>query len=427
MTFPALDEVEAKLKAKQGELGKIFDEAGETLDLSKVETLPSGYTKGDTARIQQLIVTLNTECTDLGKKRDELLPLEAAFKAAMDRRRAEQGLPPATEDGDATKGKDPRAGGDGERLSIGAAFVKSGAFLKRAPGAVGPVATLDIDPTHELKTTMSTTAGWAPETTRSGKVVEFAYRPVQMLDIIPQGAIDQAAYTWMEETTFTNAAVEAAEAGAYAESALALTQKSLPVQKIATFLPVTDEQLEDIIGAQTYVEGRLSLFLKLRLDGQVVNGNGTPPNLRGIAQTAGILTQAKGADSAPDAVFKAMTQIRVTGRANPGALAMHPTDWQNIRLLRTADGIYIWGSPADSGPERMWGLPIAITDVLTAGTALVGDYATHCALYYKRGIDVQVTNAHASYFINGLQAIRADVRCVMVVFRPAGFATVTGL
>jgi HK97 family phage major capsid protein len=426
MPFPALLEVEGKLKAKQDELGKIFEEAGEDLDFKKVKSVPSGVPSGDTKAIADWVVAVNNECTELGKERERLLPLEAAAKAANDRRRAQEGLPPADEDGDGAK-SGPKRGGDGAALSMGEMFVKSAAFKSRLRGAAGPESHLDIDMGAELKTTMSTTAGWAPETTRSGKLVEFAYRPVQVLDILPQGTIDQVAYTWMEETTFTNAAVETAEAGLYAESALALTQRSQAVQKVATWLPITDEQLEDVNGIRAYVDGRLSLFLKLRLDGQVINGNGTPPNLRGIAQTAGILTQPKGADTGPDAIYKAMTQIRVTGRANPGAIAMHPTDWQNIRLMRTADGIYIWGSPTEAGPERVWGLPVAITDVLTAGTALVGDFATHCMLFYKRGIDVQITNAHASFFINGLQAVRADVRAVMVVFRPAAFGTVTGL
>jgi HK97 family phage major capsid protein len=424
MPFPALVEVEGKLEAKQKELAKVFDEAGETLDLAKVVTLPSGVTKGDSKSVRDYIVAANNELTDLGKQRDELLPLDAALKAANDRRREAEGLPPADEDGDATK-NGPKRGGDGAELSMGKAFIQSVAFKNRARGAVGPEAHLDVDP--GLKTTMTTTAGWAPQTTRSGTVVEFAYRPVQVLDLVPTINTDQAAYTWMEETTFTNAATEVAEAGLYPESALALTQRSLPVQKVATWIPVTDEQLEDVSGAEQYVDGRLRLFLRLRLDSQVLNGNGTPPNIKGILQTAGIQTQAKGADPAPDAIYKAMTLVRVGGRANPGAIAIHPTDWMNIRLLRTADGIYLWGSPADPGPDRIWGLPVAITDAITLGTALVGDYATHSLLAYKRGIEVQITNAHASFFINGLQAIRADVRAVMVVFRPAAFATVTGL
>ena len=48
-------------------------------------------------------------------------------------------------------------------------------------------------------------------------------------------------------------------------------------------------------------------------------------------------------------------------------------------------------------------------------------------LFMRRGMDVQVTNSHASFFITGKQAIRADIRAVMVHFRPKAFGTVTGL
>jgi len=119
--------------------------------------------------------------------------------------------------------------------------------------------------------------------------------------------------------------------------------------------------------------------------------------------------------------------VRVTGRAIPSGVVLHPNDWQAIRLLRTADGVYIWGSPSDAAPERIWGLPVAQADVITENTGLVGDFRGYCQLVMRRGIDVQVSNSHASFFIQGVQAIRADLRCAFPVYRPTAFCLVTGI
>ena len=298
------------------------------------------------------------------------------------------------------------------------------------PGSgVGPQSHIDI----ELKTLFQTTidgvgAGWLPETTRNGRLVEFAFRPIQVIDVIPGNTTNQAAIVYMEETTFTNNAAETAEAGTYPESALALTEKTSPVRKIATWIPVTDEQLEDVDQVRGYLNNRLPFMLRQRLDSQIINGNGTAPNLKGFLNVSGIQTQAKGADPTPDAIYKAMVKVRIAGRANPSAVMVHPTDWQNVRLLRTADGVYIWANPTDAGPARIWGLPIVETDAFSsAGTALVGDFANFTELTTRRGVDVQISNSHSTFFVDGKQAVRADIRVALTVWRPAALCQVTGL
>src|SRR5690606_13765840 len=154
-----------------------------------------------------------------------------------------------------------------------------------------------------------TGSGWAPETTRTGIVVEAPTRPLQVIDIIPSGRTSQAAVVHMEETTHTHAAPAAAEAGQYPESAFVLAEKSPPVRKIGDSSPVTDEQLDDVEGVQSYLNARLMFGLRQRFDTQVLTGDGTAPNLRGILNTSGIQTQARGTDPVPDAIFKALTKI----------------------------------------------------------------------------------------------------------------------
>lgn len=409
MAFPALEEAQGKIALKRKELGDIFAEAGPEMDLTKVKAV-----KGTTHEIAAHIRTVNEELTDLSKQYDDLKAVEKAAE------RAKQS--PATGGREEGDGADREPQGHRRGKSLGEMFVESKAFTGRQ-GQNGPEATLDV----ELKTLLTTSAGWAPEALRSDRFVEYATRPLQVADVIPQTTTSQSAVQYMEETTFTNAAAETAEAGTYPESALAYTEQTSPVRKISTFIPVTDEQLDDVPRMRGILDNRLPFMIRQRLDLQLIAGNGTAPNLRGILNVVGIQTQAKGTDPVPDAVYKAIVKVNVTGQAQANAVIMNPTDWQSIRLLRTADGIYIWGNPSDAGPERIWGLNVTLAQAETAGTAVVGDFANYSELAVRKGIDVQVSNSHSTYFIEGKQAVRADIRVAFVVYRPAAFCTVTGL
>jgi HK97 family phage major capsid protein len=274
---------------------------------------------------------------------------------------------------------------------------------------------------------MSTTAGWAPESLRQPGFVEGVTRPIQLLDIIPMFRTGYEQVVYMEETTRVHAAAERAEGAAYAESQFAFTERTSPVRKITDSLPVTDEQLEDVAQVQSYINGRLTFGLRQRLDGQSLVGDATGANLRGIKNVVGIQTQAKGADPVPDAFYKAMTKIRLTGRAIPTHHLMHPEDWQGVRLLRTADGVYIWGSPSEAGPERLWGLPVVQEDADAQGTGYVGSFQpAWLGLYERRGVDIQIGYV-GTQFTEGKRTVRGDMRFAFVVMRPAAFCEVTGL
>ena len=407
MTFPALKEAQGKLDAKRKELAAIFDEAGPDVDLTKVKAV-----KGTTHDIAAKIRELNDEATDLGKEVDSL---KAVAKAAERARTADD------KNLNAETGADSVHQFQQVAKSFGQMFVESDAY-KMKSGPVGPEATIDVD----LKTLMTTTAGWAPEVTRTDRLVPFATRPLQVAELVPQTTTTQTAVQYMEETTFTNAAAETAEGGTYPEAALAFTEQTSLVRKISVFLPVTDEQLEDEPRMRGIIDNRLPFMVRQRLDSQILIGNGTAPNLRGILNVVGIQTQAKGTDPTPDAVYKAMVNVQVTGQAQPNLAVFHPNDWQDIRLLRTADGIYIWGNPSDAGPERIWGLQVAMAQAITQNTALVGD-TNYLELAVRRGVDTQVSNSHSTFFIEGKQAIRADMRVALVVYRPTAFCTVTGI
>lgn len=406
-----LKELRGQIEERREKLHEVFEQAGPDNDMSKVTCID-----GDSTAKVEKIRELNDEIDDLCKQVEPLEAVEAEITKA--RREADRLGELKEHPGHPVP--QPKETPVKEVKSIGELFTdyKVGHELKGQEVEIPEVG---------LKTLMETGAGWAPETTRTSRMVEYAVAPIQVTDIVPSTTTAQAAVVYMEETTFTNNAAETAEAAQFPEAALALTERSSTVRKIAVFIPVTDEQLEDVPQAQGYINNRLPFMVRQRLDTQILTGDGSAPNLRGFLNTSNIQTQAKGADPTPDAIYKAMTKVRVTGRAVPGAVILHPNDWQEIRLLRTSDGIYIWGNPSEAGPERIWGLPVVQSDGETEGTGLVGDFANFTELSVRKGIEMKVSDSHSDYFIKGKQAIRATMRAALIVYRPTALCTVTGI
>lgn len=286
------------------------------------------------------------------------------------------------------------------------------------------------EPDHsgvQFKTLFSESSGYDPESLRTGKLVSSAQEEPMVVDAYPRGSTGYALVKWMKETTFTNNAAERSEGGTYAESANAWTEQESAVRSVATFLPVTDEVVEDTAFLRSVINQRLGFMLAQRLDSQLLNGNGTAPNLQGTLGLTSILTQAKDTDPVPDAFLKGITQIRVTGKTSPSAIIMHPEDWRDIRLLRTAEGLYIWGNPSEMGPQQLWGLPVITSTFITSGTGLVGDFQRYAMLVMRRGIELLTSNSHNDFFVQGKQAIRISMRCALVHYRDEAFCKVTGI
>ena len=403
--FPELKATDGKIAERRQELREIFADAGDTIDLTKVKAF-----NGDKNAALDRIRALNTELDNLTTEREGQAEVLKAARRSAGNEAGDGHVPAAAE-------------GRTESKAIGDAFVKSAAYKGRVRGGDSPEANLTV----ELKTLMETGAGFAPESVRSGLIVDYATRPVQVTDLVPSMPWDQAAYKYMDETTFTNNAAEAAEGAAWGEAALAYTERTVTIENITVWLPVTDLQLESVPYLTTRLNTRLPFMLRQRLDGQLLNGDGVTPNILGVNNKVGIQTQAKGADPVLDAILKAAVKVQHTGFALANAVVLEPTDLQDIRLTRTADGIYILGSPTDATIQRIWGMTPVAAGAQTTGTAVVGDFANYSELLINRDVTVKVSNSHSDYFVKGKQAIRADIRVASAWTRAAAFCTVTGI
>jgi HK97 family phage major capsid protein len=255
------------------------------------------------------------------------------------------------------------------------------------------------------------------------------FKRLTIRDLLASGTTDSNAIIYLQEKTFTNAAAAVAEGAAKPESTLAFQQATSPVQKIAHWLPVTEEMLEDYSAIRSYIDARLRLGLELTEEDEILSGSGVAPHLMGLRTVSGLSTAvARGTDSNVDAILAQITAIATGALIQPDAIVLNPANWAAIQTMKNLQGNYMgtgpWAAPQSS---TLWGLPVAVTPSMTAGVALVGAFKTAAQVFTKGGVRVEISNSHSDFFVKNLVAIRAEFREALAIYRPAGFGEVTGL
>lgn len=266
-------------------------------------------------------------------------------------------------------------------------------------------------------------------------ILDIRFAELTVADLFPSSTTNSPLIRYLVETAVTNAAAAVVEGALKPESALAFGKVDEVLHKIATFLPVTDEMLEDFAQIRGYIDARLILFVKQAEEAQLLTGDGTGANLVGLLNRAGLATAlVKGTapsvagDNDMDAIYRQITAIRTTSFLEPDAVVVDPTAWLNVTLAKNAQGMYYAGGPFQpAGTPTLWGKKVVQTPRMAAGTALVGAFAQGGQIFRKGGLTVEASNSHADFFQRNQTAIRAEERLALAVYRPGAFGLVSNL
>ena len=273
----------------------------------------------------------------------------------------------------------------------------------------------------------------------TGGIVRQNFAPVGLVDYFGQKTTTSNSVRYSIEGTATNAAAGVAEGAAKPESTLALSEVNEPVKKIATVLPISDELLEDAPAVQSYLNERLSLFVRLEEERQLLRGAGTN-ELVGIFGR-GISSLALGTAIANHVqLFRAAAGVRGSAFVDPDLVVLHPDNWVTTRLATDNAGQYLGGGPwqgAYGQPQAvgasyftstpLWGMNVFVSPTVGKGTALVGNASQAAAIYRRGGLTVEATNAHDDFFVRNMNMVRAEERLALALFRPSAWVQVTTL
>lgn len=319
-------------------------------------------------------------------------------------------------------------------LSLGEYVVQSEAWQNRVSGK-GVSVEIDLgevfgkDVARKGFKALFDTSSLTPESVRLPVIVTPGEQQPTVASLMPNGRTSQPVIKYMEETTTTPGASETAESGEKPEAAIAFTERTANVVKIAVTLPVTDESLEDNDFIESYLNTRLQAFVMQREDSQLINGTGggSPAQLKGIlAYSIGATSQ--GSDNLADAIHKAMTEIQVDSYLPATGVVIHPSDWETLRLMRENDddgtGAYLFGPPSQAGDSTIWGLSKVVTTAISQGTVLVGNFQLGAQVFRRSDIRLDIGYVDDQFRLNQ-RTIRAEERLALVVFRPLAFNEVT--
>ena len=217
------------------------------------------------------------------------------------------------------------------------------------------------------------------------------------------------------------------------QSSFQFVGEQAPVRTLAHWEAAHRNVLADEPQLRSIIDNELLYGLRLLEDHQILNGNGTGENLKGVLQTTGIQTYnwssgaatATVSDTKADALRRAAT-LAFLAYYEPSGIVMHPNDWEDIELTKDVNGQYLVAvSVAMGGEPRVWRMPVIETPAIAEGTALVGAFGTGAQLYDREDASIRISEQHSDFFIRNAIVILAEQRLALAVKRPEAFVKVT--
>ncbi len=250
----------------------------------------------------------------------------------------------------------------------------------------------------ELDVTKSDLASMKETKVTSAGIVAPNYDPViqpgirqelRIRDLLTTVPVSGQQYSYFRELLHTRGAAPVAEGGLKPTSNVTFETKTDRVKKIAVWMPVTDEALDDVPQLLAYLQELLRYDLKLEEEAQILKGDGTGENLNGLMTQATTYdaTLTKAGDTAIDIMRRAIYQVRKQSKLSADGLVMSELDWMNIELQKDGENRYLFANLQGLVTPILWGRPVITSDSVdegdadTGGEFLVANFARSSVLF----------------------------------------------
>lgn len=257
-------------------------------------------------------------------------------------------------------------------------------------------------------------------------------RAVHIRSLIPLGSTDANVIRFPKETAYDDGAGVAAGGTAVGQSDFDIAATSVNVEKLGTFMRITEEMLNDTPQLTAYLSARVPNKVLSVEDNQILNGTGANNQLDGFftagnsaafnATTAGFADAVEAANEY-DVLIAAMNQLNLSNYS-ASTILLNPTDLHKIVLLKSTANEYLRQQIYSGLQPTIMGIPVTVNTAVTAGEFLVGDLGVASQLWVRENLAVEFSREDSTNFRDYFVTVRVQERLAHSVYQPN--AVITG-
>ena len=233
-------------------------------------------------------------------------------------------------------------------------------------------------------------------------------------DIVRSFPVNADTITFVDKFAKDGGAGMTAEGAKKSQIDWRYEEKDVKVQKATCFVKVSKEALQDLAFLQSEINGELMDEVKLKLDSEIYNGNGTAPELKGILTYVSDMVVTGTPFNAKIDKANEFDVLRVAAAliANNGFQAnyalVNPMDSAKMDLTKSSEGVYIMPPFTTADGQNIAGLTVVENTGVAVGSFVVGDFSkSNLAIREEVNINIGYENDD---FTKNLVTILAEMR-----------------
>lgn len=252
---------------------------------------------------------------------------------------------------------------------------------------------------------------------------QLAHRKLSIWDSlnkfpVPKDANGKVTYTDWDQASIVRAAAQVAEGGAFPESTAVFVENSITLKKTGDSIPISEESLYDRARFAAELRMFLETNVKLIVDEQVYDGDGTGNNLSGFFTTATTFVPVASAITSPSIydlfvkVKEAMTAGK-NSKYDPNVAYMNITDINEYKLTKDQNDNYVMPPFVSNNGQVIDGITVIESNIVTTNTMVMADNR-FIIVYEEPGLSV-ATGLVSDQFTKDLVTLKARRRTEVLV------------